>query len=297
MLLLAMAASAARAQTVTDDFAAGVDPGSWTVAETQAGLYSIDDSNGDVRLAKVGTMTGNLQNISLTFDLSPFGGSVSGDFSVEVDFTDAVLGNLSEQVELQTGFAGGGVFHIVYDNSSNPANAVPGLNYHVWDGSAPLKGYTTTGGDAGKLRISRTGQTISAYASGNLVFSKTVTGSLIEVKMVLQNNSGSDNACSVTLDNFSMTVPAATNQAPTIRILGKVRIHTKKPRWTVRCAARNAVQVQISVNRSGFSNVPKRGSIWRRSVDLRNGPNHIVARAIGFTGISPKVARATIVRH
>ena len=183
--------------TFDDDFSAGLRPHYWSVNQSASGLYSYDDTQGDVRLTKVGTSPGGFQTVQVTLNLQNFGGQVVGDFETSVDFSNAVIGPGVDQVQLDAYFDDSSVFCDVYDNSS-------GVNLHVWTGSLE-PGFSTTV-TAGTFRIARTGSTITAYFNGAVVWSSSswTTGPLVRVEFVLQLQPGSDDNESVRFDNFHL---------------------------------------------------------------------------------------------
>jgi hypothetical protein len=185
-----------------DDFAGGVDPAIWTYSQTLPGLYSMDDSQGDVRFAIVGHNPGGLQAVGLTLNLAALTPSwrVSGDFDMTVDFSDAVIpGPGVDQVELHAFFASGHYFFNVRDYY----NVAGGSTVHVWDGGWHW-GFPTDATD-GTLRISRTGDVVAGFLDDVLVWSAPFTASdMVMVQMTLQNNLSSDDRTSVTFDNFSL---------------------------------------------------------------------------------------------
>ena len=125
-------------------------------------------------------------------------GPVTNDFSTQVDFSRAVIaGPGLDQVELHTYYQDGSIFYTVYDRSS-------GFNAHVWDGGSVL-GLRGVAGDSGTFRITRAGATVTGYFDGAALASRSRPSPLVAVDFVLQNNSGSDDAISVTFDNFSLT--------------------------------------------------------------------------------------------
>ena len=67
---------------------------------------------------------------------------MTGDFSVQIDFTNAMVGPQVDQAELHTHFADGTIFFDVYDLSDG------GLNVQVWNGVNVQNhtGVATTGG-------------------------------------------------------------------------------------------------------------------------------------------------------
>src|SRR5262252_10934378 len=82
------AAATAWAATFSDDFSSGLRPVYWSVSQTTAGLWSVDDTQGDVRLAKVGTSPGGLQNVRVELDMAAVGGAITGDFFEQIDFSN-----------------------------------------------------------------------------------------------------------------------------------------------------------------------------------------------------------------
>src|SRR5215470_17179157 len=94
------AAANTLAATFSDDFSSGLRPTYWSVTQTTAGLWSVDDTQGDVRLTKVGTSPGGLQNVRVQLNMAAVGGPIAGDFSEQIDFSNAVVGPNTDQVEL-----------------------------------------------------------------------------------------------------------------------------------------------------------------------------------------------------
>jgi hypothetical protein len=145
--------------TFSDDFSSGLRPTYWTVTQTTPGLFSVDDTHGDVRLAKVGMNPGGLQNVAVILNMAAVGGPIPGDFSTQIDFSNAVVGPNIDQVELHTSFADSSLFFDVYDNSG-------GLNVHVWDGSSQ-QGRIPVSGNSGTFTIARVGTTVTGYYNGS----------------------------------------------------------------------------------------------------------------------------------
>lgn len=184
--------------TYADDFSAGLAPQYWSVIQTTPGLFSVDASQGDVRLAKTAMNSpGGLQNVVVRLDLGAFGGQVTGDFSTQVDFRDAVIGPAIDQIELHTTFADNSFLFDVYDNSCG------GRNVHVWNGG--VQGCTPTAATGGTFKIARTGSTLTGYFNNNPIFSQSNSSPLTRLEFVLQLQSGSNDMASVTFDNFAFT--------------------------------------------------------------------------------------------
>jgi hypothetical protein len=192
-----------------DDFSQGARPAYWTIDQTSpdAGVYTYADDAGALHFAKVGTNPGGQQHIAATLDMAAVGGPVQGDFTMTVDFHDAVLGAVGsgiDQIELHANFEDTTYFFDVYTNEN-------GLEFHVWDGAFHT-GFDTTV-DAATLQIVRTGSTLTAYAltagdggdaGAQVVFSKTGTTSALTSASFILQNYNTNNAISVTYDNFSL---------------------------------------------------------------------------------------------
>ena len=198
--------SIAAAATFSDGFSSGINPACWTVYQTTAGLYSVDATQGDVRLAKISTQhnPGGIQSVYAAVNMAALGGNIAGDFSAQINFTNAALGGALDQVEFHTSFADGSIFYDVYDNGY-------GLNAHVWNGGS-ANGVTAASSGAGTFVIARTGSTLSGYYNGSLLFSENNGSALTAISLALQNNNGSDDAISVTFDNFSLTAASVPSQ-------------------------------------------------------------------------------------
>jgi hypothetical protein len=200
------AAATVWAATFSDDFSSGLRPVYWSVAQTTAGLWSVDDTQGDVRLAKAGMSPGGLQNVRMQLDMAAVGGPITGDFSEQIDFSNAVVGPSTDQIELHVYFQDGTIFFLVYQT---------GPNVHVWDGAE--HGTIAVTGNSGTFMISRTGSMLSAYYNGTLIYSETNTSPATAMEFVNQLQPGSDDNTSVTFDNFSLTaatVPIACTPPP-----------------------------------------------------------------------------------
>lgn len=211
MTLLSLSTVPASAATFFDTFSEGLDPEWWTVLQSTENLYTVDASHGDVRLAKSpATTPGGVQNVMVRLNLQVMGGPVVGDFSAQVDFSNAVVpGPGLDQVELHTYYEDGSIYYAVYDRTS-------GYNTHVWDGSSVLGVIPNLSVDTGTFRISRAGNTVTAFFNETAMYSETRDARMTAVDFVLQNNAGSDDAISVTFDNFSLT---AASVLPSLKIV------------------------------------------------------------------------------
>ena len=166
--------------------------------ETTPGLYRIEVSGSEARIAKQKSSPGGLQHAGLVLQTESLGGPVSGDFEAEVGFRDARIEGGINQIELQASFADGGIFFVVRDRE--------GGGSHIW---APgLQGNATCGRD-GVLRMQRRGETLTGYCNGTAIWSTMRKAPLTRLQFVLQNN-GSDDPISVTFSNWRFSAPAAT---------------------------------------------------------------------------------------
>jgi hypothetical protein len=181
-----------------DNFSTGLNATDWSVSQTTANLYSVNASQGQIHLAKAAHNPGGTQNVSVHLNLAQLGGAITNDFSVQIDFTNAVVGTGLDQVELRTYYQDGSFFVAGYEYSS-------GLKaYGSWNGTTLFPISVT--GNCGTFRICRTGSEINGIFNGQALWdSGSTTSCLTNVTFVLQNASGSDDASSVTFENFSLT--------------------------------------------------------------------------------------------
>ena len=196
--------------TFSDDFSTGLDPSQWSVIQTTSNFYTVDASQGNVQLAKTSVHNpGGVQAVYIRLNLAPFGGRITNDFSTQIDFLNAVVpGPGLDQVEFHTSYEDGSIYYTVYDRSSGYYNA------HVWDGGA-VQGLISVPTNSGTFSISRVGGTVTGYFNGAPLYSETRSSPLTAIDFVLQNNNGSDDAISVTFDNFSLT--SASVSPPSVR--------------------------------------------------------------------------------
>ena len=194
--------------TFTDSFPAGLNPTYWSTLQTISNYYTVTLPANQVQLAKTGGANpGGLQSVSIRLNLSQLGGSISNDFTVSVQITNAVVsGSGRDQVELHTYYQDGSIYFVSYDNSV-------GLNAHVWDGTSAL-GAVPLSTNAGVLTITRTGGTVSGYFNSTAIYSETRTAAVASVEFTLQNNSGSSDPISVTFEDFSLTSASVFTYAP-----------------------------------------------------------------------------------
>ncbi len=181
----------------SDDFSAGLSA-NWTVSQTIPDLFSVDATQGDLRLAKAGTNTSAaLQSITVEFNLGALGVPVDGDFELALDLRDATLGPSGlDQVEFHANFADNSEFFDVYEHSADS------FNLHVWTGkvNAPMP----TDATSGTFRIVRVGSTITGSLDDTMIYTTTNSAPLSAVRILLQLQQMSNDPVSVTLDNFHL---------------------------------------------------------------------------------------------
>lgn len=206
-LLLVSLTGTAFAATFTDDFAAGLDPLYWTVEADPP--FNLDDSQGDVRLARSQGGEYTLQAIHVKYR-----GTAQGDFDVSVVFRDAVIDQVDglpgNQVQLNARF-GGQLFALV--RSDEPTGG--GHNHHVflsppnvWVGAMP------DASTEGVMRIRRTGSVVEASIHGVPFYSGLFNAEpTTDLSFTLQSNETVD-AISVTFDDFSLSADLVTATEP-----------------------------------------------------------------------------------
>ena len=199
----------ATAGTFVDTFTPGLDSNYWSVIQSTPNFYSVIATAGSVQLAKNSAPNpGGVQYVFVRVNLTALGGSITNDFSAQVSFSGAVVpGPGLDQVELHSYYQDGSIFYTVYDR------VVGYLNAHVWDGGSVL-GVNSVAGSAGTFRITRVGSTVTGYFNDTPLASVGRGSPLTAVDFVLQNNAGSDDAISVTFDNFSLSGPDVSDQSP-----------------------------------------------------------------------------------
>jgi hypothetical protein len=186
---------------LADDFGGGLGPAVWSVSQSTAGYFTVDATQGRVRLETAALPNpGGLQGVFGNLSPVLLGGRVSGDFSLQIDFAAArITGPGLNQVQLHAFFEDG-VFFTVYDNSC-------GTNAHVWNGGS-VQGRRPVSGDSGTFRISRTGSAVTSFFDDIPLAVENRPTALLGIAFCLQNNPGSSDAIAVTFDNFSLTAPS-----------------------------------------------------------------------------------------
>lgn len=180
----------------SDDFSGGLSAANWTVTQTTDGLFAVDATQGDLRLAKVGTNSSNaLQSITVSFNLAAAGGPADGDFELALDLRDAMLGPSGlDQLEFHANFADNSEFFDVYEHSAGA------FNLHVWTGR--VNAAMPTDVTSGTFRIVRVGSTITGYLDDTMIYMTTNSAALSAVRILMQLQLMSNDPVSVTLDNF-----------------------------------------------------------------------------------------------
>ena len=199
ILLLTMFVLPSFGDTFTDNFDAGVDTTTYWKLQSNDTLYSMDDTQGDVRFSRSPGGAQVLNTIHLIFQ--PV---VQGDFDVSVDFSNAYIdrinGSPGNQIQLNSNI-GGQAFSVVRSDELNF-----GQNYHVWlDPPGVWQGYQANTDTSGTLRINRVGSTVAGYFNSNLIYLDLYnTADVMHLSFSLQNN-GTTDSTSVNFDNFSIT--------------------------------------------------------------------------------------------
>jgi len=185
------------AQSFSDDFTSRIDPDNWTVISNTT-LYTIDDSQGDIRISK--PIGGDYSIIAAGLE---WRNTLHGDFDLSVDFRNASIdrvdGSPGNQIQLNV-YLGSQELALVRGDEAGA-----GHNIHLWrdpPGDLTMQHPTTT--TSGRLRFTRTGTLMSAYLDATLVHQGNYNSEDVRVLFVLQNN-GTRDATSVTFDNFSAT--------------------------------------------------------------------------------------------
>ncbi|AQQ10047.1 hypothetical protein L21SP3_01871 [Sedimentisphaera cyanobacteriorum] len=183
------------------DFNNGLNSEYWSVNQN-TGIYTVDDTQGDIRLEKTGNAQAGMNLVEIELNLSKvslIGDTIPGDFEALINFSQAVLpGPGLDQVELHAAFDDDSYFFNVRDNDSGTHNV------HVWDGQK--KGGFPTSAAAGTLRIVRQADVITALFDDSVVYQKNFTAADLNLlSFTLQNNLGSNDSTSVIFDDFKLS--------------------------------------------------------------------------------------------
>ncbi len=217
---MVLAPFTAQAQSFSDSLTHPLNPTYWTVSSTTPGMYGATTGvNGLTVFKNAGfNSPGGLQNVGAHLNLAALGGSIAGDFDVQVHFSGANLnGGITNQVELQTFYQNGSMFIDSLDNTG-------GLNAHVFNGSIQARDYSVT--NAGVFDISRVGGIITGTYDGTVLFSEANASALTAVDAIVQNNSTNDNI-SVSFKDFAISglnTPAATPEPGSVALISGLAV-------------------------------------------------------------------------
>ena len=155
------------AGTFFDPLTGGINPTYFSVTQTTAGLYSDTSNSGGLQLAWTGNQNpGGTENVTINLNMGAVGGPVSGDFSTQVSFANAVLPGVGlDEVELHTLYSDG----LLFDDRRLDWQSY-GDVYDVYTGQAENDHSTTV--TAGTFTISRSGNTVTGLFDGSSVFPK-----------------------------------------------------------------------------------------------------------------------------
>jgi hypothetical protein len=187
------------AGTFSDSLTNGIDPTYWTISQNPdpSTYFDSNGATGETFQTNPGNSS-SIESIGLSLNLAALGGAVTGDFTTQVSFQDAVVnGGGLDQIELHTQFGNGDIF---FDSLSQQGSSG---NVHVWTGS--VNGGINGTPTSGTFAISSVGGTLSGYFDGTLIFSEAESSDLTSVAFLLQNNAGSSDATAVTFNDFSIT--------------------------------------------------------------------------------------------
>jgi hypothetical protein len=186
------------ADSFTDSLTNGYSSNYW-VLFTNASLFTVAANGGGLIFSKpVGEVNNNYQYATLASLLV-----ARGDFSVQVDFTNASLalvnGSIGNQAQLNTSFGGQDFLVVRGDEVS------AGQNAHVYLLSPePSMGTTSWTTNFGTLRVVRSGTLVQGYIDSTLLYQNNYNTNDATFTFVLQNNHTSD-AISIGFANFQFT--------------------------------------------------------------------------------------------
>jgi len=194
------------AHTFTDSLANGLDSEFWTITQSTQGLYSFDDTQGNFALAKTAMQSpGGMQNINVNLNLAKLGGNISGDFSTQVSFSNAVLPDT-------TGYNWNQFHFALYFQDGSFTILRRTTNPNVIDVYSSIEGYVESidsTATSGTFTFSRSGSTISSYFNGVLRNTENNNAALTYIGFNLQNHNTND-IISVVCNNFSLTADSVT---------------------------------------------------------------------------------------
>jgi hypothetical protein len=201
ILMLTLPQASQASVTKFYDFANGM--GSDFVFKNPTGLFSLEDSQGELRLSK---STDSLSIFKQGKIQTRFW--VAGDFDVQVDYKFYLPLNDGDQQQLNIDSNPNLGFANVRSNES----WLGGHNYHIWslDSAHPVPGIPTTD-TGGTLRITRIGNMVSGYFKSpnagdfTLIWSNPFNTDPVRFSMTLQNQPNSYSALDGAFDNFKIT--------------------------------------------------------------------------------------------
>lgn len=170
----------------------------WAVVETTPGMYRLERSAKEAKVARQANNPGGLQYGGLRLNRNL---PASGDFSAQVSFADARIDGGLNQIELQATFADGSIFYVVRDRERSGS--------HIW---APNLQGDASCGKAGTLGMDRRGNTVTGYCDGRAIWSAPRKAALTRLQFVLQNN-GTNDPISVTFRDWRFSASASTASA------------------------------------------------------------------------------------
>lgn len=187
-----------------DDLLHGL--GKWTVTQTTPGLFTVTADATGVHVRKTGASPGGFQSVAFTLPtLQPStNGAEIFNFTLAVDFANAVIGPGEDQIELHPVFSNGSTFFAVYSNHGGT-----GAEVHVWDGTS-VQASTPTTATSGTHEIDRMDAPLVVRENGATIYtapaSSTASGDIPRGAAFTVNlQPGSDDAVAVDFTNFHAT--------------------------------------------------------------------------------------------
>lgn len=214
---LVLSVSTAFAGTFSDDFSSGLNPNYWTITSqtydfntntinpSTPGLFAVNTSQGEVNIANVDVagQTGYVANGGgITLNLGALGGNISGDFTVQVNFSNAILGPANDQVHLTANFADGNLLQTFEE----PTIVSPTWGVNT-NGQAGAYDYSTPYSSSGMFEISRTGSIVTGITNPYTSLSEIETAPLTSITLSLWTLYTNPDLPSVSFSNFSITSP------------------------------------------------------------------------------------------
>jgi hypothetical protein len=202
LIILAVLATALTAKTFaltfSDDLTTGLNPTYWSIVQSNysgvqssTNIYSVNATGDGVAIAETAASQGGVPYAGASLNLAALGGSISGDFSAQIQFANAVIGSNNDQVEFYVYFADGSLF-VVGDEPNG---------IFVYDPSTTFSGQPAA--TSGTFVISRTGSTVTGSFNGINIVSTLNSSPVTNILFTLDTWSG--DYPSVTFYNFSLT--------------------------------------------------------------------------------------------